>query len=37
MTGAAGGLGAAIAVRLAADGARVFILDVEPADAVVEE
>ena len=30
VTGAAGGLGAAIAARLAADGARVAALDLEP-------
>ncbi|HEY7926642.1 MAG: SDR family NAD(P)-dependent oxidoreductase [Candidatus Dormibacteria bacterium] len=37
VTGAARGLGAAIAVRLAADGAGVVILDTAPAHAVVDE
>ena len=35
MTGAAGAIGEAIARRLAADGARVRILDARPADALV--
>jgi acetoacetyl-CoA reductase/3-oxoacyl-[acyl-carrier protein] reductase len=34
LTGGAGGIGTAIAARLAADGARVFSLDVTPAEAV---
>ncbi|MEV0715233.1 SDR family oxidoreductase [Asanoa sp. NPDC050611] len=34
VTGAAGGIGAACAVRLAADGAAVVLADVRPADAV---
>jgi NAD(P)-dependent dehydrogenase (short-subunit alcohol dehydrogenase family) len=37
VTGAARGLGAAIAVRLAADGADVSIIDVAPAERVVEQ
>ena len=35
MTGAASGLGLAIARRLAADGARVVLADVNPAGAAV--
>lgn len=37
VTGAAGGLGAAYAKRLAEDGFQVAIIDVKPGNAVVEE
>ena len=37
VTGGAGGIGAAIAARLVREGARVRILDLAPADAVVAE
>lgn len=37
VTGAAGGIGRAIASRLAADGARVAIVDLAPGDEVVAE
>jgi NAD(P)-dependent dehydrogenase (short-subunit alcohol dehydrogenase family) len=36
VTGGAGGIGRAIAQRLAADGARVRLLDAEPSDDVVD-
>jgi NAD(P)-dependent dehydrogenase (short-subunit alcohol dehydrogenase family) len=37
VTGAAGGIGAAVAVRLAAEGAAVVLTDVRPADEVVKQ
>jgi NAD(P)-dependent dehydrogenase (short-subunit alcohol dehydrogenase family) len=37
VTGGARGLGAAIAARLAADGAELCILDVAPADSIIDE
>ncbi|MFG1928120.1 SDR family NAD(P)-dependent oxidoreductase [Cryptosporangium sp. NPDC048952] len=37
VTGAAGGIGAACAVRLAAEGAAVVLTDVRPADGVAEK
>ncbi|GAA0284427.1 SDR family NAD(P)-dependent oxidoreductase [Cryptosporangium japonicum] len=37
VTGAAGGIGAACAVRLAAEGAVVVLTDVRPADSVAEK
>jgi NAD(P)-dependent dehydrogenase (short-subunit alcohol dehydrogenase family) len=36
VTGAAGGIGAAVAVRLAAEGAAVVLTDMRPADEVAE-
>jgi NAD(P)-dependent dehydrogenase (short-subunit alcohol dehydrogenase family) len=37
VTGAAGGIGAACARRLAADGAAVVLTDIQPADAVAKQ
>jgi len=37
VTGAAGGIGRVVAVRLARDGARVRLLDAQPADSVASE